>query len=61
MKSKIESKKTTIKNRTCCSFDNEMKVENIIRWKIIEKFFLIITFYTKKLWMQDHCVLGSIK
>ena len=41
MKSKIESKKTTIKNRTCCSFDNEMKVENIIRWKIIEKFFLL--------------------
>ena len=41
MKSRIESKKTNIKNRTCCSFDNEMKVENIIRWKIIEKFFLL--------------------
>ena len=62
MESKNELKKIDIKNNACCYFDYIIKVIDINLRDVLldennEKILSFITFHTKLLWIQYHCVL----
>ena len=70
MESHDELKKIDIKNRTCHYFDDILRVgdfdfDNIsfdkTSYENSYKTFWFMTFHTKSLWVQNHCVLGSIR
>ena len=73
MESNDELKEIDIINSTCYCFDDIMRVgdfdfDNILLGeKSYENsyknmtFYDFMTFHTKRLWVENHCVLGSIK
>ena len=61
---KNELKENDIKNHACYHFDDVMRVIDINSRDILldgKRYENKVTFHTKLLWVQYHCVLDSMK